>query len=242
MATEPTARYLEIADFLRAQVAGARPGERLPSDAELCDRFGVSRMTARQAVQVLAGERLLHRRRGAGTFVSPRTVPRLLGSPLSFTESMRRRGLRTASELLETGWIQPTPEVAQVLGLDAGEQAIVVERLRLANDLPMAIERAVLPPSCAGVLRQDLASGSLHAAFERLGRIPSRAEARVRARLASARERRLLDLARDGVVLVEGRTIVDQHDVPIEHTTTCYAAERYEFEAVMERDDVATVG
>ena len=52
-------RYLEIAEYLRRLVAALEPGARLPSDAELCERFGVSRMTARQAVQLLGTERLL---------------------------------------------------------------------------------------------------------------------------------------------------------------------------------------
>ena len=94
MSTDPTPRYQEIADYLRRLISASRPGDRLPSEAELCERFGVSRMTVRQALQVLANEHLLVRRRGEGTFAAPRMVARLLGSPLSFTESMRRRGLR----------------------------------------------------------------------------------------------------------------------------------------------------
>ena len=83
---EPSgARHEQIAEYLRKVVAAASPGDRLPSDAELCARFGVSRMTARQAVQTLANERLLYRQRGRGTFVAARQIPRVLGSPLSFT-------------------------------------------------------------------------------------------------------------------------------------------------------------
>jgi glucokinase len=74
MTTQASPRYLVIAEALRKQVAGARPGDRLPSDAELCARFGVSRMTARQAVQLLATEGLLVRRRGDGTYVAPRAA------------------------------------------------------------------------------------------------------------------------------------------------------------------------
>lgn len=242
MRTEPVHRYQEIADYLRRVVASSRAGDRLPSDAELCARFGVSRMTARQAVQTLAAERLLVRRRGEGTFVAPRTVPRLLGSPLSFTASMARRGLRADSRLIEAGWVEPDPDDAEALELGAGQAAIVVERLRSADDQPMAIERAVVHPSCAAVLEFDLERGSLHAAFERLGRIPTRARSTVSARRATPRERRLLGLGSGGVVLSERRTIADQDGAPLERTETIYAAERYQFEAVMLRTDHEQVG
>jgi len=242
MASDTVPRYLEIADALRRQVALSRPGDRLPSDAELCERFGVSRMTARHAVQLLANERLLVRRRGEGTFVAPRAVQRLLGSPLSFTENMRRRGLGASSRMLQSGWIDPSPEERSALRLGPNERAILVERLRLADGRPMAIERAVLAPSLEEVLAFDLERSSLHGAFERLGRRPTWARSRVSARRVSARERRLLEIGPGGVVLSERRTIVDQHGAPLEHTETLYAAERYEFEAIMHRDDRAEVG
>lgn len=241
MSTDSTPRYQEIAEYLRRLIASSRPGDRLPSEALLCDRFGVSRMTVRQALQVLANEHLLVRRRGEGTFAAPRVVARLLGSPLSFTESMRRRGLRASSKLLHAGWIEPSIEDRAALHLPMGSRAVVVERLRLADGLPMAIERVVSPPTCAGILEGDLEGGSLHDAFERLGRIPTRAQARVSARRASDIERRLLGLDPDGVVLSERRTIDDQDGVPIEHTETLYAAERYEFEAVLQRGEDAEV-
>lgn len=242
MATTLTPRYLEIAEALRRQIAVARPGDRLPSDAELCERFGVSRMTARHAVQLLANERLLVRRRGEGTFVAPRAVQRLLGSPLSFTENMRRRGLRASSRMLQSGWIDPSPEERAALRLGPGDRAILIERLRLADERPMAIERVVLTPSLESVLGFDLERTSLHSAFERLGRRPTWAQSRVTARRVTARERRLLEIGPGGVVLSERRTIVDQDGVPLEHTETLYAAERYEFEAIMHRDDRAEVG
>jgi GntR family transcriptional regulator len=241
MSTELTPRYQEIAAYLRRLIAASKPGDRLPSEAELCERFGVSRMTVRQALQLLANEHLLVRRRGEGTFAAPRVVPRLLGSPLSFTESMRRRGLHASSRLLHAGWIEPSAEDRAALHLPIGSRAIVVERLRLADDRPMAIERVVSPPSCAGILEADLEGGSLHDTFERLGRIPTRAQARVSARLATDIERSLLGLDHAGVVLSERRTIDDQDGIPIEHTETLYAAERYEFEAVLKRGADAEV-
>ncbi|HEX2368808.1 MAG TPA: GntR family transcriptional regulator [Acidimicrobiia bacterium] len=241
MTTKTPARYEEIADHLRRLVASSRPGDRLPSDAELCERFGVSRMTARQAVQTLSNERLLYRTRGQGTFVAARPVPRVLGSPLSFTESMRSRGMSASSQVLASGKVTSSAEEAKALGLTPGESALLLERLRLADDTPMAIERVVFAMRCAAVLGADLEHGSLHDAFQVNGWIPTRAEAEVTARPATARERRLLHLG-EPVVLAERRTISDQDGSPLEHTETVYAAERYVFAAVLHRDATDRLG
>ena len=233
--TQP--RYEVIAAALRELVAAAGPDARMPSEAELCERYGVSRMTARQAVGLLVNEGLVYRVRGHGTFVAPRLVPRLLGSPLSFTESMRARGLAASSKVLEFRQVDPVPRDVEALELEPNERPVVLERIRFGGEVPMAIERAVITPRCAGILEANLEQESLHAVFERLGHRPMKAHAIVSARRATSRERRLLELGSTGVVLAERRVISDQNGMPLEHTETRYAAERYEFEAVLYREE-----
>ena len=229
-------RYRAIAEHVRRLVAEGESGDLLPSDAQLCAEFDVSRMTARQAVQVLVTEGLVSRRRGQGTFIAARTVPRLLGSPLSFTESMRRRGFTAHSQILRSGLFEDAPDVLEALQLPAGTEVVVLERLRFADDVPMALERAALIPELAVVLDEDLVHGSLHEAMERAGHPPVQAKARVSARLALPRERRLLATSSDGVLLSERRVITDPDGRPVERTETLYAAERYAFELVEHRD------
>jgi GntR family transcriptional regulator len=230
-------RYVQIAQYLRTLVSSGSPGDRLPSDAELCERFGVSRMTARQAVGLLLSEGLLYRRRGQGTFVAARPVQRLLGSPLSFTENMRRRGRRATSRVLRSEVATPSAEDVKALDLNEGDNVVVLERLRLADDTPMAIERAVLVPELAPVLEEDLEQTSLHDAMEGIGRIPTRAHAQVAARPAAADERILLKLPTGDALLCERRVITDQDGKPLEHTETRYAANRYVFEVILHRDE-----
>jgi len=230
-------RYSQIAQYLRTLVAAGSPGDRLPSDAELCERFGVSRMTARQAVGLLLSEGLLYRRRGQGTFVAARPVQRLLGSPLSFTENMRRRGRRATSRILRAEVTSPSAEDVKALDLDEGERVLVLERLRLADNTPMAIERAVLAPDLAPVLDVNLETTSLHQAMEGIGRVPTRAHAQVTARAAAADERKLLNLPTEDALLCERRVITDQDGKPLEHTETRYAAKRYVFEVILHRDE-----
>ena len=110
---------------------------------------------------------------------------------------------------------------------------VVIERVRLADDVPMAIERAVLSRDLANEIDADLESMSLHEAFEAAGRFPSKADAEITARIATDYELDLLDLEPVTAVLVEQRTIYDQGSIPLEHTVTVYAADRYSFTSVL---------
>lgn len=233
MTEQQKARYEQIADYLRGLVAEARPGDRLPSEAELCDRFDVSRMTARQAVQLVSNEGLIERRRGAGTFVRAHPVPRVLGSPLSFSGSMRARGMTASSETLKWGEVMPDDDERSSLGLGVDEPGYVLERLRLADGTPMAIERVVMPAGLAAELGEGFQDGSLHEAFRAIGRIPTEAHADVSARKATKRERDLLGLPGSGIIISERRTIYDQDGSALERTETRYAASRYSFRAIL---------
>lgn len=234
------ARYELIADYLRALIEQSKPGDRLPSDADLCERFDVSRMTARHAVQIVAAEGLIERRRGAGTFVRAQPVERDLGSPLSFSEAMRSRGMTATSETLSWGSVDPTDDERAALSLEPGHGVYALERLRLADGTPMAIERAVLPEDLAQSLEEGFDEGSLHQAFQRLGRIPERAHAEVTAQRASNRQRELLGLPANGIVICERRTIFDQYHKPLERTVTWYAPGRFSFRAVLVREKGST--
>lgn len=236
MSERQAARYEQIAEYLRGLVAAAQAGDRLPSEAELCDRFGVSRMTARQAMQLVASDGLIERRRGAGTFVRPHPVPRELGSPLSFTNSMRARGMSASSQTLRWGEVKPSEDERIALGLATGEMAFVLERLRLADEMPMAIERVVMPQALALSLDEGFQGGSLHEAFRRAGRNPVEAHAEVSARRATKRERDLLGLPPSGIIMSEKRIIYDQDEKALERTETKYAASRYTFRAILSHE------
>jgi GntR family transcriptional regulator len=237
----PEARYQEIERWLRRRVRRSAPGDPLPTELELAARFGVSRMTARQAVQNLAAEGLVQRRRGAGTFVAPRPIHRREGSLLSFTEDMRRRGMKSSSRLLQAGLRAATTADLDALRLPEGARVVAISRLRLADSVPMAIEHAALPAECAGVLADDLETGSLHERLAARGRVPGVSRSWIRARLATAVESRLLGVPRRAALLVERRIIYDSDALPLEHTETAYNADHYAIEAVFSASPAASL-
>jgi GntR family transcriptional regulator len=221
-------RYYEIEQALRARIETLEPGDTLPSDAELCDEFGVSRMTARNAMARLAAEGIVQRIPGRGTFVAERPVHRQAGSLISFTDEMRRRGKRPTSRLLARELRDPTPEERDRLGLADGEQVVLLRRLRLADDEPVAVESAVFEGGLAPVLMEaELELGSLFQALVGAGRVPTAGNARLNAGAATAADARELGVPRGSPLLVERRLIFDQAGRPLESTESRYAAERY---------------
>jgi len=240
-ARSPEARYQEIERWLRRRVLDATPGDPLPSESELAAQFRVSRMTARQAVQNLAAEGLVQRRRGAGTFVAPRPIHRHEGSLMSFTEDMRRRGMKASSRLLEAGLRPATSADLEALRLPDGARVVAISRLRLADDVPLAIEHAALPAECAGVLADDLETGSLHESLVARGYVPALSRAWIRARIASATAARLLEIPARSALLVERRIIYDADGLPLEHTETTYNGGTYAIDAVFSASRAASL-
>ena len=226
------ARYREIEQHLRHLIAAASPGDALPTEAELCAQFDVSRMTVRQALQELSNGGLIDRQRGRGTFVGGRPMHRRPGVFLSFTEEMARRGRSATSRLVSAGVDESRPEEAADLALDAGSPVVRVERVRLADGVPIAFEDAALVVEHAAVLSANLETGSLHGELEQLGVIASSAIGTVAARLATRAETRLLQVPARTALLVEVRLLFDQHGRPFERTESRYIADRYVIDVV----------
>ena len=221
-------RYYEIEQALRERVGKLHPGDALPSDAELCEEFGVSRMTARSAMARLVQEGIVRRIPGRGTFVAEQPVHRQAGSLISFSDEMRRRGRRPSSELLRRGLRAATPdEIASLALADRADVAELV-RLRLADGDPIAVESSAFPPELDAVLgAADLESGSLFDAMVGAGHVPTAGRASLGARAATAADARHLGVKRGGPLLVERRLIFDQAGRPLELTESRYAADRY---------------
>ena len=224
-------RYYEIEQELRARIAALQPGDPLPSDAMLSREFGVSRMTARQAIHQLKLEGLVRRMPGRGTFVAERASHRQAGNLLSFSEEMRRRGVAARSRVVEHAVRPATAEEARRLELGQGEQVVALTRVRVGDALPVAVEIAVLRGACAPALDAvDLERASLHATLVAAGWIPTAGRGELRAEPASAGDAKLLGVRRGSPLLVERRLILDQQRRPLELSETRYAADRYSLE------------
>jgi GntR family transcriptional regulator len=224
----PTPLYLQLADALRSRIAdGAiRIGDALPSERELSDGIGVSRVTVRKSLDVLLREGLLSRRRGSGTYIAPR-IEQPAALLAGFSSDMQVRGAAPGSILIEKSTGLPTPDEAMALGLAPDQPVHRLTRVRTADSEPLALERAVVPGQSLPSL--DAVGVSLYAALEAHGARPVRGVQRLQASLASAQEAKLLSIPVGAAVLRIERRGFLANGTPVELTRSAYRGDRYDF-------------
>jgi len=221
-------QYRQIEAALRRRIASLQPGARLPSDTQLRAEFGVSRMTARNAMQQLAEDGLIERQPGRGSFVADAPAHRQANRLMTFTHEMIRTGRSPSSRVLDRSIRPSTAREAADLGIPSRQPVVHLRRLRLADGLPVALESTVLIGTCAGsVMNADLGRESLHETLRRAGILLHRGTGTIAAAAASAEEARLLETRPGDPLLVERRVIADGHGRRIEATESRYRADRY---------------
>lgn len=237
-----TPQYRRIELELRERLAAMRPGERLPSDSDLCREFGVSRMTARNAMQRLADAGLVQRIPGRGSFAAERPAHRSADRLLAFSQEMRRHGRHPSSRLIDREVRAANEVEAAALRVRPRDPVVVVRRLRLADGVPIAVETATLNRSMAdAIMHADLETGSLHEALAGAGVHLRRGQATISAEAAAADDAALLGVAVGTPLLVERRVIVDSHGRSVERTESRYPGDRYALDVRFDVDEAPSL-
>ena len=223
-ATPRSLKHVAVREYVRSLVEGADAGSPAPSERELVQRFGVARMTVRQAMDALVSEGLLERMPGRGTFVArPR---RRVGRLTSFTEDMERRGMLAESQTLLARREQAGPGVSKALGITPGDAVIHWKRLRYADNTPMCVEDAYLNEVLLPGFLQAAMPTSLYDALSARGLRPSWAEDAVSADKANAEEANLLQVQQGTSVLVVARRAL-AGEKAVEVSRSVYRSDRF---------------
>lgn len=232
-------RHEQLSEWLRAQITSGAYSvdEQLPSESELGALFEVSRITVRRAVATLENEGLIYRRQGLGSFVSAPKVPQGLVRLTDFTQDMERAGLEPSSRVLHRAQEKAPPAAAAALGIDEGSVVVRLDRLRLGNDRPVALDRTWLPPFYAQLLEgYDLSRDTIYRVLESDYEIPVlRGRYRIEAVLADADTAEALGVAAGEPLLLIERTSLSTGDRAIYFQRRYYRADRVSFELELER-------
>lgn len=219
--------YKQLYHQLRVEIEEGdyKVGAKLPSERELAAYHGISRLTARRAVDILREEGLIRVFQGKGSYIARAKAHSYNDRHLQgFTELMLEQGIAPTSQLLGRGLVHATRDIADRLGIRTTDQAIRIRRLRLANDYPIAIHTAYLPyPLCSPLLDIDLEKHSLYRMLEEmLGIRPARANETIQTVLGADTDLPLLGVHPPAAVLQLERGTYDAEGRPIEYLSAIY--------------------
>jgi GntR family transcriptional regulator len=228
---------LSLADQVRARLEQAvhdgelRPRERIPSERELSQHLGVSRMTVRAALQDLVAGGALYTIRGRGTFVAELRLEQPLGGLTSFTQDAEQRGRRASSKVLSCSVIPAPLDLAGVFGVHAGAEVVRISRLRLQDGLPLAIETShILHELAPGLAAHDFERESLYQVLRATyGLQLCWARQTLAASEPTLEEQHLLEMLGPAPILRISRVTALADDRVAEFVRSAYRGDRYLF-------------
>jgi GntR family transcriptional regulator len=230
----PVPLYYQVAAQLEEAIAEGHlpPGFKLDNEVSLADQLGLSRPTMRRAIQELVDKGMLVRKRGVGTQVVHCRVRREL-ELTSLYDDLRATGQQPRTVVLVNRLEPALAQVADELGLEEGEEVLHLERLRLADDEPLAVLRNWLPPKLISPTDEELENGGLYELIRASGTHVQIARQRIGARGATTQEARLLGGRKNGPVLTMQRTAYADSGRAVEFGSHCYRPEAYSFEVTL---------
>ena len=236
--TNPLPLYYQLKEVLKQQIRSGHlaPHTTIPSEPELVSSYQVSRATVRQALSELVHEGLLYRQHGKGTFVCEPRIQQTVSELISLTEEIQRRGQRPGGLLLVSELVRGSEMVRDRLHLLDTEQVLRLERLRTADDTPIAFEIDYLPYPRAERIYQrvkEVANGSLYNLMHDEGLHPYIAEQHFKGDAATLRESELLRIAPGEAGLRLIGTTFDLTGAPLEYTEAFYPSNRYEMQVTL---------
>ncbi len=235
-AAEPL--YLQVTRAIAGDIAAGRlrPGDRLPSERRLCDDLGISRVTARRALRTLVDDGLVEASAGRGWFVASGPLSEPPNRLLSFSAMGRARGLDPTARVLGASVRHCSLDEADLLQIAPGADLFEIERLRLLDGVPVAIDRSrITLARCPRLVDVEFAIGSLYDTLEESGVVPTNADFTVEAAPAEKRAARLLGVEPGSPLLIARQRTYDQSGRPFELGLMVYRGDRYRFRARLSR-------
>lgn len=239
----PVPLYHQLKQIVRGEIERGlyKPGDRLPSEPEWIQKYGVSRITVRQALSELETEGVVVRRHGKGTYVAERHIEQDLVRLTDFVEDMELAGFSSSSRVLLFAHEVVSTNVAEALHVAQGSEVVRIDRLRLANERPIALDSTWLPLRFGMLLSQEmLRQETIYHILETRYEIPVEAGIfHITAANATSEQARLLGVAAGAALLRIQRISCTAGNVPVYMQERYYRPDRVSYRVALRRSDAA---
>ncbi|WP_226781712.1 GntR family transcriptional regulator [Oceaniglobus trochenteri] len=224
--------HLRLRQAILDEIAAGtwKPDQQIASERELCERYGISRITARRAIADLVNDGVLVTASGKGTFVAGKPLKQELQPLVGFVDDMREQGFEVHSRLLDLRRIEASPDLAEALEIGEYSPVVHLKRLRMSGAHPLVIQSSYLPEHlCPGLLRLEFDNRSLYQTLrDDYGLHLVSGSTTIEAAIATDDEAGLLGLKPGGAVLRTAQTTRLEGDEVIELCRASFHGGRFQ--------------
>jgi len=235
--------YSQLVSIVKRNISAGTlaPGDMLPSEAELCKTFDISRSTVRQAIGALEADGLVVRKQGRGTFVAEPKMRRRTEHVYSFTSEISALGMNPSSTLIDFEVMDPTPDIVKVLELSSPDAKVYrFTRIRNVNDIPLILETSFYPQFIYPKLtRELLETHSFYSLLYEVGIVPYSAVDSYEAVVLSREEAELLGCKPGSSAFFVQRRTWTESGMIYEFTQSLIRADRVKLDVYLHKDGVS---
>lgn len=235
--------YSQLVSIVKRNISAGTlsPGDLLPSEADLCRTFDISRSTVRQAIGTLESDGLVVRKQGRGTFVAEPKMRRRTETVYSFTSEISAMGLTPSSTLIDFAVIEPTPDIVKVLELSSPDTKVYrFTRIRNVDGEPLILETSFYPQFIYPKLtRELLQTHSFYSLLFEVGIVPDSAVDSYEAVMMSRKEAEMLGCKSGSCGFFVQRRTRTESGMIYEFTQSLIRADRVKLDVRLHRDGVS---
>ena len=224
--------YKQLKDLILKEIEEGRlkPNQKIPTELELSERYQISRMTVRKSLAQLVDEGILAKKQGKGTFVQEPKMTEDLSSPNSFTNLCKRNGKVPGGRTLKFILEEATDRDLKELKLEPGEQVIRVERLRLADNMPVMLENLYFPGHLKNILVENLDDTSLYQILhDKYGLVTGNSVMEFEISEANSYEAALMEIRAGSPLLLVREIVYDQYGQPLHRTKSLLRGDKFKY-------------
>jgi len=231
----PVPLYYRLAEIVKQKILNSEfeVGESIPTEAELEKEYGVSRITVRQAIDLLCKQGFLVKERGKTPYVAQSKLEHTFGPISSFTKNIRAKGLIPGTKVLSLCYTKPPRIVARHFEVKEEDDVILLKRLRLVNGKPVAIDTTYLSEDrLLQFVEKGISQESLYESLERdYGILLDEIDETIQVQLAGKEDSKLLKVKVGSACLLSHRVVRDVKGKVVAYSSTIYRGDRYKYHA-----------